>query len=204
VEITASMVKELRNKTGTGVMDCKEALKESNGDMEKAMDFLRQKGLATARKRAGRATQNGLIHAYIHSGGSLGVLVEVNCETDFVAKTDQFQDFVHNLAMHVAAVNPICIDPESLPEIVLAREREIYKAQALDMGKPEKILDKIVQGKLKKFYTDVCLLNQAYVKDPDKTIQDFLNETIASLGENINIRRFIRFQLGEALEEAKE
>ncbi|MBW1708584.1 MAG: translation elongation factor Ts [Deltaproteobacteria bacterium] len=200
MKITASMVKELREKTNAGMMDCKEALKESNGDMEKATDVLRQKGLATARKRAGRATENGLIHAYIHGGGKLGVLVEVNCETDFVAKTDQFKDFVHNVAMHVTAANPICIDEDSLPADVLTKEKEIYKAQALEMGKPEKIVDKIVEGRLKKFYEDVCLLNQRYVKDNDMTIQDFLNETVSSLGENINIRRFTRFQVGEELE----
>lgn len=201
MQITAKMVKELRDKTNAGMMDCKQALAECGGDTEKAVDFLRQKGLLTARKRAGRSTSEGIVHSYIHAGGKLGAIVEVNCETDFVAKNDQFQEFVHNLAMHIAAAGPICLDKDSLPESVLNKEKEIYKAQALDMGKPEKIVGKIVEGKLKKFYSEVCLLEQAYVKDTDLSVKDLLNETIAKIGENINIRRFTRFQVGEDLEE---
>ncbi len=200
MEITAKMVKELRDKTNAGMMDCKQALKETGGDLDQAIDFLRQKGLLTARKRAGRATKEGQVHSYIHAGGKLGVLVEVNCETDFVAKNEQFEALVHNVAMHIAASNPVCLDPESLPQDVLAKEREIFKAQALEMGKPENVVEKIVEGRVKKFYSEVCLLEQPYVKDPDRTIRDLLNEAIAAIGENINIRRFVRFQLGEELE----
>ncbi|MEW5721652.1 MAG: translation elongation factor Ts [Thermodesulfobacteriota bacterium] len=200
MEITAKMVKELREKTNAGMMDCKKALAETGGDMDKAIDYLRQKGLLTARKRAGRATKEGLVHAYIHAGGKLGVLVEVNCETDFVAKNEQFAEFVHNVAMHIAAANPVCLDIESVPPELLTREKEIYKAQALETGKPEKVLDKIVEGRVKKFYSEACLLEQPYVKDPDLTIRDLLNETIAKIGENINIRRYVRFQLGEEIE----
>jgi len=194
------MVKNLREKTNAGMMDCKKALTESNGDFEKAIEYLRLKGLATAQKRAGRATSQGLVHSYIHGGGKLGVLVEVNCETDFVAKNDTFVEFVKDIAMQIAAANPICVAPEELPEDIVDKEREIYRQQALESGKPEKVVDKIVEGKLNKFKTDVCLLEQAYVKDTDKTVKDLLNETIASIGENINIRRFVRFQLGEDLD----
>ena len=200
MEITAKMVKELRDRTNVGMMDCKQALTECKGDMEKAIDFLRQKGLATARKRASRETKDGLVHAYIHPGSKLGVLIEVNCETDFVAKTDKFQEFVHNLAMHVAASNPLSIDRESVPEAMLDREREILKAQALDTGKPANIVDKIVEGRLKKFYQESCLVEQPFVKDPDKTVQDLINETVAQLGESIQIRRFVRFMVGEEIE----
>lgn len=201
MEITAKLVKELRDKTNAGMMDCKQALTECDGNMDKAIDFLRQKGLATAQKRSGRATSEGLVHSYIHAGSKLGVMIELNCETDFVAKTDQFEELAHNLAMHVAAANPICVDQDSLPAAIVSREREIYKAQALDTGKPENILEKIVDGRMKKFYSEACLLNQAYVKDPDLTIQDLINEVVGKLGENINIRRFVRFQVGEDLEE---
>lgn len=201
MEITVSMIKDLREKTGAGMMDCKNALTESGGDMEKAMDFLRQKGLATAKKRAGRDTREGQVHPYIHSGDKLGVLVEVNCETDFVAKTDQFKELTHNLAMHIAASSPLCVDRESVPGAVLEKEKAILKAQALDSGKPENIVEKMVEGRLKKFYAEVCLLDQPYVKNPDITVQDMLNEVIAQLGENLNIRRFVRFQLGEELED---
>jgi len=200
VEITAKMVKELRDKTSAGMMDCKEALAQSGGDMDKAVDYLRQKGLLTARKRAGRATSEGLVHSYIHTGGKLGVLIEVNCETDFVARSEEFGEFVHNLAMHVAAANPICVDVESLPQEIVEKEKQIYRSQALEMGKPEKVAEKIVEGKLQKFYNEVCLLDQPYVKDPELKIKDLLNETIGKLGENINIRRFVRFQVGEDLE----
>jgi len=202
VDITAKMVKELRDRTNVGMMDCKQALAECQGDMEKAIDFLRQKGLATARNRAGRETKDGLVHAYIHPGSKLGVLIEVNCETDFVAKTDQFQEFVHNLAMHVAASNPLSIDRTSVPEAVLAREKEIYKAQALDTGKPANIVDKIVEGRVKKFYQEACLVEQPFVKDPDKTVQDLINEVVAQLGESIQIRRFVRFMVGGEMEPA--
>ena len=196
--ISAGMVKELREKTGAGIMDCKQALTDSDGDMEKSIEFLRKKGLATAAKRAGRAMSEGTIQSYIHMGGKLGVMVEVNCETDFVSKNDDFQDFARNIAMHIAATNPLGIKPEDIPEEVLNKEREIYRAQALELGKPENILDKIVAGKMSKFIKDNCLLDQPYVRDPDKSVGDLLNELIAKIGENITIRRFARFQVGEA------
>ena len=195
--ISATMVKQLRDKTGSGMMDCKEALKECEGDLEKAVDILRKKGLATAAKRAGRSLSEGQIGAYIHTGGRIGVLVEINCETDFVAKNNDFQEFVKNISMHIAATNPVGVSPENVPEEVVNREKEIYRAQALDTGKPEKTLDKIVEGKMSKFYKDNCLLNQLYVRDPSVTIQDLLNELIAKIGENISIRRFTRYQIGE-------
>lgn len=195
-DISAAMVKELREKSGAGIMDCKEALSECDGDMEKAVDFLRKKGLATAAKRAGRATSEGTIQSYIHMGGKIGVMVEVDCETDFVAKTDDFIDFAKNLAMHITATNPVGITPEDVPEAIIHREKEIYRDQALEMGKPEKMIDKIVEGKLNKYFKDSCLMNQQYVKDPDKTISDYLNEVIAKTGEKITIKRFARFQVG--------
>jgi len=196
VTVSASMVKQLREKTGAGIMDCKEALSECEGDIPKAIDFLRTKGLATAAKRAGRAMTEGTIQSYIHMGGKLGVLVEVNCETDFVAKNEDFQDFSKNIAMQIAATNPVAIKPEDVPEETVNKEREIYRAQVLEMGKPEKIVDKIVDGKLKKYFDENCLLNQAYVRDPDITVADLLNEMIAKIGENITIKRFVRFQIG--------
>jgi elongation factor Ts len=196
-EVNAAMVKALREKTGVGIMDCKEALGKCEGDMEKAVDFLRKKGLATAQKRAGRATSEGIIGSYIHMGGKIGVLVEVNCETDFVAKTDDFHEFVKNIAMHIAATSPVGITSEDVPESVVSKEKEIYRAQALETGKPEKIVDKIVDGKLEKFFKDSCLLNQQYVKNPDVTIGDYLNEMIGKTGEKIAIKRFSRFQIGE-------
>jgi len=195
-DISAAMVKALREKSGAGIMDCKEALAACDGDMEKAVDFLRKKGLATAAKRAGRATSEGTIQTYIHLGGKLGVMVEVNCETDFVAKTDAFIEFAKNLAMHVAATNPVAISQEDVPEAVLNREKEIYRAQALETGKPEKMIDKIIEGKIGKFYKENCLMNQAYVRDPDKTISDYLNEVVAKTGEKITVKRFARFQVG--------
>jgi len=197
VSVTAAMVKELREKTGAGMMDCKKALSETGGDMEKAVDWLRRKGLAVAAKRAGRTASEGQIASYIHAGGKLGVLVEVNCETDFTGRTEEFTALAHDLAMHIAASNPLCISPEDMPPEVVEREREIYRTQALEQGKPEKIVDKIVEGKLKKFYTENCLLSQPFVKDPDKTVEDLLNEMRAKTGENIQVRRFVRFQLGE-------
>jgi elongation factor Ts len=177
-------------------MDCKGALQEAGGDLEKAVDFLRKKGLATALKRAGRETSEGAINSYIHAGGRIGVLVEVNCETDFVAKTDEFRDLVKNLAMHIAATKPLGIGRQDIPEETLGREEEIYREQAREMGKPEKILDKIVQGKMEKFYKESCLLEQQYVKDTEITIQELIHETVGKTGENITVKRFVRYQLG--------
>ncbi len=196
MEIKASKVKELREMTGAGVLDCKEALKATEGDVEKAIDHLRRKGVLAAAKRAGRATQEGLVEAYIHTGGKIGVLVEVDCETDFVAKNQDFKDFVRNLAMHIAATNPLCIRREDLPSKIVEKEKDIYREQALGSGKPEKVIDKIVQGRMGKFYKEVCLLEQPYVRDLEITIQDLVNQMIAKLGENIAIRRFARYQLG--------
>ena len=196
--INAALVKQLRDKTAAGMMDCKQALTECDGDMDKAIDFLRKKGLATAQKRAGRAMTEGTIQSYIHMGGKLGVLVEVNCETDFVAKNDDFVAFTKNLAMHIAASNPLGIQPDDIPEELVNRERDIYRAQALEMGKPEKVIDKIVEGKIEKFFKDNCLLKQPYVRDPDITVADLLNDLIAKIGENISVKRFARFQTGES------
>ena len=196
MEIKASKVKELREMTGAGVLDCKEALKATEGDVEKAIDHLRRKGVLAAAKRAGRATQEGLVEAYIHTGGKIGVLVEVDCETDFVAKNQDFKDFVRNLAMHIAATNPLCIRREDLPSKIVEKEKDIYREQALGSGKPEKVIDKIVQGRMGKFYKEVCLLGQPYVRDPEITIQDLVSQMIAKLGENVAIRRFARYQLG--------
>ena len=197
MQITSAMVKELREKTNAGIMDCKAALQETQGDMQKAVDYLRQKGLAVAQKRAGRSASEGMVHSYIHAGGKIGVMVEVNCETDFTAKSEPFVDFVRNLAMHIAATSPLAIEREDLASEIVAREQEIYRVQALDSGKPEKIVDKIVDGKLKKFYQEVCLLEQAYVRDTDISIEDLLNELRGKTGENVLVRRFIRYQLGE-------
>jgi elongation factor Ts len=195
--ISATMVKELREKTGAGIMDCKGALTECDGDMNEAVDFLRKKGLATAAKRAGRAMTEGIIESYIHMDNKLGVLVEVNCETDFVAKNDDFKEFAKNIAMHIAATNPVGIRPEDVPDETINREKEIYRGQVLEMGKPEKIADKIVEGKMQKYFKESCLMNQAYVRDPDITVEDLLNEMIAKIGENISIKRFARFRIGE-------
>lgn len=196
--ISAAMVKQLREKTGAGMMDCKNALSEVEGDIEKAIELLRKKGLATAQKRAGRALSEGIIQSYIHLNGKLGVLVEVNCETDFVAKNEDFQEFAKNIAMHIAASNPLGITPEDVSEEIIEKEKEIYRAQALDMGKPENVTDKIVEGKLNKFYQESCLLNQPYVRDTDMSVADLLNELIARIGENISIKRFVRYQIGES------
>jgi elongation factor Ts len=190
------MVKELRDKTNAGMMDCKKALTETEGDLEKAVDLLRQKGLAVAQKRADRATSEGIVECYIHAGGKLGVMVEVGCETDFVAKTDDFQAFARDIAMHVAASNPVAVSREEIPAEMIDREREIYKAQALDSGKPENIVDKIVSGKIDKYVSEICLMEQKFVKNPDLSVQDLLNELIAKMGENISIKRFARFQIG--------
>jgi elongation factor Ts len=196
VKITSQMVKELRDKTNAGMMDCKKALTETQGDMEKAVDLLRLKGLAVAQKRASRATSEGTIQAYIHAGGKLGVMVEVSCETDFVAKTDDFATFARDIAMQVAAANPVAIQREEVAAELVEREKEIYRQQALESGKPAQIIDKIVNGKLDKFYSESCLLEQNFVKNPDLTVQDLLNELIAKMGENITIKRFARFQVG--------
>jgi len=196
--ISAEMVKQLREKTGAGIMDCKQALSECDIDIDKAVDFLRKKGLATAAKRAGRAMTEGMIQSYIHMGGKLGVMVEIGCETDFVAKNEDFQEFAKNIAMHITAANPLGINVEDVSEDVINKEREIYRAQALEMGKPENMIDKIAEGKLNKFIKESCLLNQAYVRDPKITISDLLNELIAKIGENITIKRFARFQIGES------
>jgi len=197
VEISAAMVKELREATGSGIMDCKRVLAEAEGDMSTAVDLLRKKGLAKAAKRAGRSTSEGLIYSYIHTGSKLGVLVEINCESDFVAKTDDFATFVKNIAMHIAAANPAGLVPEDVDSAVIEKEKEIFRAQMQEEGKPENIIDKIVEGKIEKFYKDVCLMSQQYVKDPQKSITDVLKETIAKIGENIQIKRFVRFQIGE-------
>jgi elongation factor Ts len=196
VQVTAAMVKELREQTNAGMMDCKKALQECDGDIKKSIDWLRQKGLSVAAKRAGRATSEGAIQCYIHPGNKLAALVEVDCETDFVAKTDQFVKFARNLAMHIAAANPICIRREDIPAELFKKEREIFRRQAEESGKPDHIIEKIVDGRMEKFYKEVCLLEQPYVKDPNVTIQDLLNELVAKMGENITIERFVRFQVG--------
>ncbi len=200
MEITASLVKQLREKTGVGMMDCKKALKESKGDITQAIDYLRKKGIATAQKRGGRTTSEGQIQSYIHAGGKIGVLVEVNCETDFTGKTADLTEFVKNVAMHIAATNPLAIDRDGISADVLAKENDIYYTQAKESGKPENVLDKIVEGKMKKFFAESTLLEQQYVKNPDITIQDLLNEMIAKTGEKIVINRFVRYQLGETNE----
>jgi elongation factor Ts len=196
-DISAAMVKELREATGSGIMDCKRVLAEADGNMEKAIELLRKKGLAKAAKRSGRSTSEGIIHSYIHTGAKLGVLVEVNCESDFVAKTDDFIEFAKNIAMHIAAANPAGLVPEDVDQSVVEKERDIFRAQMLEEGKPENIIDKIVDGKVEKFYKEVCLMSQQYVKDPQKTIEEFVKETIGKIGENIQIKRFARFQIGE-------
>jgi elongation factor Ts len=195
--VSATSVKELRERTGAGIMDCKQALSDCGGDMDKALDFLRKKGLATAQKRAGRATHEGVVQSYIHMGGKIGVLVEVNCETDFVAKTDAFLEFAKNIAMQIAATNPVGITPEDVSTDVVEREKEIYRAQALETGKPEKVVEKIAEGKLNKFFKDNCLMNQQFIRDSNLTVEDVLNDTVAKTGEKITIKRFARFQVGE-------
>lgn len=196
MKITSQMVKELRDKTSAGMMDCKKALGDTDGDMEKAVDLLRKKGLAVAAKRAGRATSEGVVETYIHAGGKLGVMIELNCETDFVAKTDQFRELARDLGMHIAASNPVSVDREGVPADILAREKDIYVQQALESGKPENIVEKIVSGKVEKYLAEICLLEQKYVKNPDLSIQDLLTDCIGKMGENISIRRFARFQIG--------
>lgn len=197
MEITAFMVKDLREKTGAGIMDCKKALAEAEGDIEGAIDYLRKKGLSKASQKVGRVTEEGLIGSYIHQGGKIGVLVEVNCETDFVAKTAEFQDLVKDIAMQIAAASPMYVDRTEVPEDVLSREREVYRAQIIESGKPEHIVDKIVEGRLEKFFGEVCLMEQLFIKDQDKMVKDIITSYVAKLGENITIRRFARFKLGE-------
>ena len=196
-KISTQLVKELRERTGVGIMDCRNAIQDADGDINKAVEILRKKGIAKAQKREGRTASEGQIQSYVHMGGKIGVLVEVNCETDFSAKTEDFADFTKNLAMHIAATDPIAISPENLPSEIVEREKEIYRVQATQSGKGEKVAEKIAEGKLGKFFSEVCLLNQAYVRDPSMTIQDFLNQLKAKTGENIIIKRFVRFQLGE-------
>jgi len=203
MEIKSSVVKSLREKTSAGIMDCKKALEETRGDIDKAIDYLRKKGLAAAAKKTGRISKEGIIEAYIHPGGKLGVLVEVNCETDFVAKAADFVEFVKNIAMHIAASNPLYLKREFIPEDVIEKEREIYKSQALNSGKPEKIIDRIVDGKIEKYFCDVCLLEQPYVKEPELSVKELVDTIIAKMGENISIRRFSRYQLSENLDNEK-
>lgn len=202
--ITAALVKELRERTGAGMMDCKKALSATDGDLEKAIDFLREKGLAAAAKKAGRVAAEGLVEAYIHGGGRIGVLVEVNCETDFVAKTDAFKELVKDIAMHIAATNPSYLKREEVPTAELEHEQAVLAEQARNEGKPEKIIEKMVAGRIEKYYKEVCLMEQPFVKDPDKTISDLITESIAKIGENISIRRFTRYQLGEGIEKKEE
>lgn len=202
--ITAAMVKELREKTGAGMMDCKKALAAKDGNMDEAVSYLREKGLAAAAKKAGRIAAEGLVDAYIHMGGRIGVLVEVNCETDFVAKTDDFQQLVKDIAMHIAAARPEYVSREDVPQDVVEKEKEIYKASARNEGKPEHILDKIIEGKIDKFLKEICLLEQPFVKDPDQTVQELLTAKIAKIGENISVRRFVRFERGEGIEKRQD
>ena len=199
MNITVDMVKTLRVKTNAGMMECKEALKAADGDFEKAIDYLRKKGMSAATKRSSKAAKDGTIAQYIHMGGKIGVLVELNCETDFVAKTEAFQTLARDLAMHVAASNPLYVRPEEIPAEALEREKEIYRSQLVAEKKPEKIWDKIIEGKLRKYYEEVCLLQQKFIKNPDITVETLVNEMIAKTGENITVRRFARFQLGEEL-----
>jgi elongation factor Ts len=201
MEISAGLVKDLREKTGAGMMDCKKALAETSGDFEKAIEYLRKKGIASASKKAGRTAKEGTVSSYIHGEGRVGVLVEINCETDFVARTEQFRTLVKDVAMHIAAANPTYVKPEEVPADVIAKEKEIAIAQMQASGKPAAVLEKIAEGKINKFFEDTCLLKQVFVKDPNKTIEQLQKEAIAALGENISIRRFARFQLGEGVKE---
>lgn len=202
--ISAAMVKELREKSGAGMMDCKKALIETDGDIEKAIEYLREKGLSAAEKKSGRIAAEGAVTSYIHMGGKIGVLLEVNCETDFVAKTDKFKEFCKDIAMQIAATNPKYISKEEVSEEFIEKEKEILKAQAINEGKNEKFVDKIVEGRIKKTYEDICLLEQAYIKDTDKTIAELLSTTISEIGENIVLRRFVRYELGEGIEKKEE
>jgi elongation factor Ts len=199
--ISTGAIKELRQRTGVGLMDCKEALQACGGNVDEAIDLLRKKGLAKAAKRAGRETAQGVVAAYIHPGGKIGVLVEINCETDFVARTEDFQELTKDIAMHIAAMNPLAISREDIPAQAVEKEKEILRAEAVTSGKPEKVVDKIVEGRLEKFFTEQCLLEQAFIKNPDITVKDLIVDTIAKIGENIAVRRFTRYQLGEVVEE---
>lgn len=204
MSVSATMVKDLREKTSAGMLDCKKALEESQGDFEKAIDWLRQKGLSNAGKKAGRVASEGIVEAYIHGEGRIGVLLEVNSETDFVARNPGFREFVKNVALHIAATNPIAVSPEEVPPETVERERQVLMAKAREQGKKEEMIGKIVDGQIKKFFAESCLLEQAYVKNPDLTIGTYLKETIAKIGENIVIRRFVRFELGEGLAKKTE
>ncbi len=202
--ITAAMVKELREQTGAGMMDCKKALAECDGDKDKAVDFLREKGLASAAKKAGRVAAEGVVTSYIHGNGRIGVLVEVNCETDFVAGTDDFKEFARDIAMQIAAANPKCVRREEVEAADLDHERKVLREQALAEGKPEKIVERMVEGRIEKYYKEVCLLDQAYIKDPEQTIADLVKAKIAKIGENISIRRFVRYEVGEGIEKKED
>lgn len=202
--ITAALVKELRERTGAGMMDCKKALVETDGDIEKAIDELRTKGLAKAAKKAGRIASEGVVISYIHGGGRIGVLVEVNCETDFVAKTDDFKELAYDIAMQIAASNPAYIERSMVPENVIQREKEVLKAQALEEGKPEKVVEKMVEGRIEKFYKENCLLDQLFIKDTEMTVQELIHAKVAKIGEHINVRRFVRYELGEGLEKKED
>jgi elongation factor Ts len=202
--VSASAVKELRERTGAGMLDCKKALDETNGDLEKAIELLREKGLAAAAKKGGRIATEGTVESYIHAGGRIGVLVEINCETDFVGKTEQFREFARDIAMQIAAASPRYVRREEVPTDELEKEKEILRAQALAEGKPEKIVDKMVEGRINKYYEEYCLLEQSFIKDPDKTIETLLKEKISTIGENISIRRFVRYELGEGLEKKQD
>lgn len=199
MSISAQVVKELREKTGAGMMDCKKALVDSKGDMEKAVDFLRKSGIAKAEKKGSRDVKEGIVYSYIHHGGRLGVLVEVNCETDFVAKTDGFKELVHNIAMQIAATNPVAVSSKDISRDLIEKEKEIFTAQAKDSGKPDNIIEKIVEGRVQKYFQEVCLVEQPFIKDPEKRVSDLITETVASLGENITIGRYIRYAVGESL-----
>ena len=204
MDVTAAMVKELRERTGAGMLDCKKMLVEANGDMDKAIDLLREKGLAAAAKKAGRIAAEGLVESYIHMGGKIGVLVEVNCETDFVANTDRFKALCHDVAMHIAAAKPEFLDKADVPTDNLEKEKEVLRAQALNEGKPEKIVERMVEGRIEKYYKEVCLMEQPFVKDPDKTIRDLISEATVAIGEKISIRRFVRYERGEGIEKRKD
>ena len=202
MQVTPQLVKELRERTGAGMMDCKRALVDSEGDVEKAIELLRKRGMATAAKKAGRVAAEGVVSSYIHAGGRIGVLLEVNCETDFVARTDDFQNLVKDLGMHIAASDPRVVSRDEVTDAILERERAIYRDQAMESGKPENVLDRIVEGKIEKFYSESVLMEQAFIKNPEVTVQELVNEVIAKLGENIQVRRFARFKVGEGIEKA--
>ena len=202
--VTAQEVKEQRERTGVGMMDCKRALVEANGDMDEAIKILREKGLAAAAKKAGRIAAEGIVEAYIHLNGKIGVMVEVNCETDFVAKTPDFKAFVHSIAMHIAAAKPLYVNKEEVPQAEIEAEKEIIRAQALNEGKPEKIVDKIVEGRISKYYKEVCLMEQQYILDTDTTIAQMVNDQVVKVGEKISIRRFVRYEMGEGLEKRQD